>query len=381
MKTFTFLMCILALFFTNCDSRRDNSHDVIIDMNGYERTNKICNIDTATFLSRLCKYKPGKDIDDVFKSLSEKDKKEILAYYIDAAWDAYAKSDTDLLCFFTKEQQIEIRRSLIVVFYETEKLIKYNFKDIIVPVEFNDKIYHDERVWALNISYDAFCNERFTHEERISKFAHEIIGHGIMLRFFKEAIYNDVIAEEYSKYAAPSKELTVDELTHTLGQESDKEREFSKSYMKKLKTGRKSLTRAQYQKVMQTYEGVAISVEGAVYNTLMRRSEKSLSYARRKFAQRKYENDEIQFYIDGVKKVINKAYNIDGLGGIYWAVVNSTAVHYGSGIDVKHEKSNKLSTDPIQRIMREANKKTEIDKMRKNRMREIRKKVDAIEIN
>lgn len=113
----------------------------------------------------------------------------------------------------------------------------------------------------------------------------------------------------------------------------------------------------------------------------MKRSEKSLSYARRKFDQRKYENDEMQYYIDGVKKVINKAYNIDGLGGIFWAIVNSTAVHYGSGIDVKHEKPNKLSTDSIQGIMREANKETEIDKIRKNRMREIKKKVDSIEIN
>lgn len=380
MKRFKVLMCIIALFFTNCDSHHENSHDVIIDMNGYERTNRIHNINTATFLNRLCKYKPG-DIDDVFKSLSEKDKKEILAYYIDAAWDTYAKSDTDLLSFFTKEQQIEIRRSFIVVFYETEKLIKYNFKDIVVPMEFGDKIYNDERVFALNISYDAFCSERFTNEERISKFAHEIIGHGIMLRFFKGAIYNDVIDEEYSKYAAPSKELTVDDLARTLGKVSNKEREFSKSYIKKIKTGRKSLSRSQYQKVMQTYEGVAISVEGAVYNTLMKRSEKSLSYARRKFDQRKYENDEMQYYIDGVKKVINKAYNIDGLGGIFWAIVNSTAVHYGSGIDVKHEKPNKLSTDSIQGIMREANKETEIDKIRKNRMREIKKKVDSIEIN
>lgn len=75
MKRFKVLMCIIALFFTNCDSHHENSHDVIIDMNGYERTNRIHNINTATFLNRLCKYKPG-DIDDVFKSLSEKDKRK-----------------------------------------------------------------------------------------------------------------------------------------------------------------------------------------------------------------------------------------------------------------------------------------------------------------
>ncbi|MCD8063192.1 hypothetical protein, partial [Akkermansia sp.] len=119
-------------------------------------------------------------------------------------------------------------------------------------------------------------------------------------------------------------------------------RENAQQLMEKIKSKNYKLNNDEYQKMMQISEGIATSIENGVYNVLMRKQEKTID-----FALRNYGNDKKGYYIPGVKKVIDKGYNVDGLGGIYWYFVNSTALRYGGGIRIESEKVKPLTIRPL----------------------------------
>lgn len=247
-------------------------------------------------IEALCNHNNVKKNEDaLFDNLTETEKKEFkesIAFYVTKAAQAYRSwPETQSYFIFSEEQWVTVCLDYQVEFYKGKDLQSNNLK-IPVPARFGST---DGKNYVLQISPSFFT--RFDHETRISKIAHEVIGHGIPFRYFSEAIDMEPPSKTQKK---PS-----------------------------LRPDEKNGKRACYK------EGLATCIEAIVYNMVTRNKKRVIEFAEttyRKNPSTSYTNpkdDPAYSYIEGVKQHIATGIAVSCYGDIWWELLNSKTKQLG----------------------------------------------------
>lgn len=189
---------------------------------------------------------------------------QLVAYYVHKAWESYKKHlPADLI---SEEKEKDITKNFRV---NLGKEFTSKIQNTKVPLQFSTWIDKSFNKWIFNISWNFFLNsEKSNQNTRISKFAHEILGHGIIHRYYVN------VPVSYIRNIKISYVNTKEE-----GDEEN-------SKIGKITT--------------QISEGFAVCVE---YNVLKNLGETQLTLI--EFATDEYKKDTQDFYVPGVQILQN----------------------------------------------------------------------------
>ena len=165
-------------------------------------------------------------------------------------------------------------------------------------------------LWLLSINYGFFGDGIRTHNERVAKFAHELFGHGIVLRYLSDVQYLDLLDKKLRLRVASNAPVNI----NTVTDRRKDEKAIALLLKEEIDKGDFHLTEEEERMRLLILEAIAVSVENAVVNALDNngKREKTIDFVRRM-----YSGNNLPFYEEAVKWSINNC-NVDGLGGVYW---------------------------------------------------------------